>query len=164
MRKTTLTELSLLSALLLLLLAGSLSFAGESPLKAFPPAAEGEVRHIITLEEKSRAEEVHYKVELIPGKVTETDGVNRVRIGFAIESETLQGWGYTYYKVIGKGELMSTMMAQPEEAEPVERFVGGNSLFIRYNSRLPVVVYGPEGVDIHYRIWVAGKEMIAEKE
>ena len=29
---------------------------------------------------------------------------------------------------------------------------------IRYNSRLPIVVYAPEGVEIRYRIWSAGPE------
>jgi serine protease inhibitor ecotin len=26
---------------------------------------------------------------------------------------------------------------------------------IRYNTRLPVVVYAPEGVEVRYRIWSA---------
>ena len=37
----------------------------------------------------------------------------------------------------------------------VEAFVGGAPLKIRYNSRLPVVVYAPEGVEVRYRIWSA---------
>jgi ecotin len=30
-------------------------------------------------------------------------------------------------------------------------------LLINYNSKLPVVVYVPEGMDLKYRIWKAGK-------
>jgi ecotin len=30
---------------------------------------------------------------------------------------------------------------------------------ILYNSRLPVVVYAPEGVEVRYRIWRAEPEM-----
>jgi ecotin len=30
---------------------------------------------------------------------------------------------------------------------------------IRYNSRLPLVVYAPEGVEVRYRIWTAAPEM-----
>jgi serine protease inhibitor ecotin len=30
--------------------------------------------------------------------------------------------------------------------------------FIRYNSRLPVVVYAPEGAEVRYRIWSAPPE------
>ena len=32
------------------------------------------------------------------------------------------------------------------------------SRLIRYNSRLPVVVYAPEGVELRYRIWKADPE------
>ena len=30
---------------------------------------------------------------------------------------------------------------------------------VRYNSRLPVGVYAPEGVEVRYRIWSAGAEV-----
>ena len=40
---------------------------------------------------------------------------------------------------------MSTMMAPPPGAEQVKRFVAGESLMIRYNSRLPIVIYGARG-------------------
>ena len=32
-----------------------------------------------------------------------------------------------------------------------------SSLQIRYNSRLPVVVYAPDGYEIRYRIWKASE-------
>jgi ecotin len=39
----------------------------------------------------------------------------------------------------------------------VERFIAisGEPYLIRYNSRLPIVVYVPEGVEVRYRIWKA---------
>jgi ecotin len=42
----------------------------------------------------------------------------------------------------------------------VNRFItlGGEPFLIRYNSRLPVVVYAPEGVEVRYRIWSAAPE------
>jgi ecotin len=45
----------------------------------------------------------------------------------------------------------------------VPRFItlGGEPFLIRYNSRLPVVVYVPEGVEVRYRIWTAGPELRA---
>lgn len=134
------------------------SMGSKSPLDAFPQAKEGEVRHVIVLEEKGQ-EEMNYKVELIPGKVVQTDGVNRVRLGLGLEPENLKGWGYTYYRVTGKDHVLSTMMAAPEGSEMSDSFVYGNSLLVRYNSRLPLVIYGPEGVDIRYKVWSAGKEM-----
>jgi ecotin len=36
--------------------------------------------------------------------------------------------------------------------------MGGEPRLFRYNSRLPIVVYAPEGVEIRYRIWSAGPE------
>jgi ecotin len=45
----------------------------------------------------------------------------------------------------------------------VNRFItlGGEPYLIRYNSRLPVVVYAPEGVEVRYRIWTGGTEVKA---
>lgn len=35
--------------------------------------------------------------------------------------------------------------------------LGGDPYLVRYNSKLPVVVYVPEGVEVRYRIWSAGE-------
>jgi ecotin len=35
--------------------------------------------------------------------------------------------------------------------------LGGDPYLIRYNSRLPVVVYVPEVAEVRYRIWRADK-------
>lgn len=135
----------------------SLGATGSRAIDAFPQAKEGEIRHVIDLNEKVRGEEENLKVELIPGKRVKTDGVNAARVGLFLEPVTLKGWGYTYYKVSGKDFVLSTMMAVPEGAEPVEGFVAGKSLMVRYNSRLPIVIYSPQGVDVRYRLWTAGE-------
>jgi ecotin len=51
-------------------------------------------------------------------------------------------------------------MAVDPNAPQVDRFVAlvGEPYLIRYNSRLPVVVYVPEGAEVRYRIWSAGSE------
>jgi len=166
-------------------------------LKPFPAAEKGMERFVVVLPEKTRAEEVDFKVELTPGKTMLTDGVNQVRHGSSIEARPLKGWGYTFYEVTGQDTTMSTMMAAPEgsdEARPlkgwgytfyevtgqdttmstmmaapegsekVEQFVSGTPLLIRYNSRLPIVVYAPEGYELRYRIWTAGDAGNAVKE
>jgi ecotin len=133
-------------------------------LKPFPAAEKGMARFVVVLAEKTRAEEVNFKVELIPGKTMLTDGVNQVRHGSTIEARPLKGWGYTFYEVTGQDTTMSTMMAAPEGSEKVEQFVSGAPLLIRYNSRLPIVVYAPEGYELRYRIWTAGDEGNAVKE
>ena len=52
---------------------------------------------------------------------------------------------------------MSTMMACPDNTT-VEAFVPvrGEGTFLRYNSKLPVVVFVPEGFELRWRIWQAG--------
>jgi ecotin len=49
------------------------------------------------------------------------------------------------------GTLMGVDPAVPK----VEKFVpvGGEPRLLRYNSRLQVVIYVPEGVEVRYRIW-----------
>lgn len=124
-------------------------------LKAFPTAATGMTRFVIALTDKQRGEEDNFKVELIAGKTLMTDGINKLRLGSNLEAQPLEGWGYTYYQVSGSDKLMSTMMAVPAGHQQLEQFVRGKPLLIRYNSRLPIVVYAPEGYEIRYRIWQA---------
>lgn len=126
-------------------------------LKAFPVAKEDMERFVITLPEKNRGEDTGFKVELIPGKVMLADGVNQMRHGTTIKAQPLKGWGYTYYEVTGQDVAMSTMMAVAEGGQKTEQFVPGTSLLIRYNSRLPIVVYAPKGYDVRYRIWSAAE-------
>ena len=56
--------------------------------------------------------------------------------------------------------MAGTLMAVDPNAPKVARFVtlGGDPYLVRYNSRLPIVVYAPEGVEVRYRIWAAGAE------
>ena len=81
--------------------------------------------------------------------------------GGKIERSTIKGWGFTRYDVAELGPMAGTLMAADPNAPKVERFVtlGGEPYLIRYNSRLPVVVYVPEGVEVRYRIWTAGDEI-----
>ena len=43
------------------------------------------------------------------------------------------------------------------DAPKVDRFItlGGEPRLLRYNSRLPLVVYVPDGVEVRYRFWRA---------
>jgi ecotin len=132
--------------------------AAEHPeLKAFPAATEGVERFVIVLPHKERGEEDDFGVELIVGKEMLTDGVNTVRLGNSIAKRTVEGWGYTYYEIAGPATTLSTLMAAPEGAPKVKQFVTAAPLQIRYNSRLPIVVYTPTGYEVRYRIWSAAE-------
>ena len=138
--------------------------AGHPELKAFPAAKDGMDRFVIVLPHKDRGEEDNFKVELIPGKIMLTDGVNQMRHGTSVIAKPLVGWGYTYYEVTGQDVAMSTMMAAPEGTARANAFVAGTPLLVRYNSRLPIVVYAPEGYELRYRIWSAPKTIEEAKK
>lgn len=127
-------------------------------LKAFPPAEEGMVRFVLQL--PKRVDESVYRVELIVGKTVQVDARNRFFFGGRIEQETIKGWGYTRYKVAKLGPMAGTLMAIEPDEPKVDRFItlAGEPYLVRYNSRLPIVVYVPEGVEVRYRIWSAGAE------
>ncbi|MEO0474767.1 MAG: ecotin family protein [Planctomycetota bacterium] len=128
--------------------------------KAYPKAEEGMVRYVLFLEPK--ADESLYQVELIVGKVIETDGVNRYGFGGKIDTQSVKGWGYTKY-VVAKGSLenpFSTRIGVPAGTPKVKEFVriGGGPMLVRYNSKLPLVVYVPAGGEVRYRVWQAPPE------
>ena len=56
--------------------------------------------------------------------------------------------------------MAGTRIAVDPTAPKVARFValGGDPYIIRYNSRLPIVVYVPDGAEARYRIWRAEPE------
>ena len=121
--------------------------------KAYPAAKAGQRRIVIHLEAKPNEDE--WKVELLVGKVMETDGVNHVALGGpGVEEKTVQGWGYTYFEApVAKGEW-STLIGVPPDKKPVPTFVTYPAVGpFRYNSRLPIVVYVPEGYEVRYRFW-----------
>jgi len=151
MRKT----LALLLVVNCLVIGVSAFGAGHPELKAFPAAKEGMERFIIVLSHKERGEEDKFMVEIIAGTTMLIDGVNQIRLGNAIEPRSLKGWGYTYYEMTGVSVAMGTLIAVPEGTPKVKKFVSASPLKIQYNSRLPIVVYAPEGYEVQYRIWKA---------
>lgn len=141
------------SSLTALFLGASLSAcaAGDDTLAPFPAAKDGFTRHVIELPEQT--DEQAYKVELIAGKTLQVD-CNRQSLGGEWQSQTLEGWGYDYYELGAIGPGISTRMACPPDSAH-EAFVslGGEPLLVRYNSKLPLVIYAPSEVQVRYRIW-----------
>ena len=76
----------------------------------------------------------------------------------ALEREIIVGWGHTYYRVSSIRGPVSTMMACPDNrTEAVFVTLGGGPHWVRYNSRLPVVLHVPEGFEVRFRLWSAGE-------
>lgn len=123
-----------------------------SEVAPFPEAPPGYVRQVIFLSPLEN--EADAKVELIIGKTIEVDCNSYFFIG-TIEERTLEGWGYNYYFVSELTGPAGTLMACVNN-EKTERFISMNSgNLLRYNSKLPIVVYVPEDVEVRYRIWRA---------
>jgi len=147
-----------LCVMLLSLFVLSKSGNADDNMKAFPPADEGMSRMVLQLPE--RADETLFKVEVLVGKSVLTDGQNRYFFAGKLEEETIQGWGFTRYLVRDLGPMAGTKMAVDPNAPKVSRFVslGGEPYLVRYNSRLPIVVYVPNGAEVRYRLWKAEPE------
>lgn len=145
---------SILSLALLAFASMSLSFAADN-MKAFPPAEQGMTRYVIALPQQE--DESALKVELIIGKTVKTDAVNRYFFGGTLKTETIPGWGFDRHVLRELGPMAGTLMAVDPNAPQVERFItlGGEPQLLRYNSRLPLVVYVPAGVEVRYRLWRA---------
>jgi ecotin len=133
----------------------SLSFAATDNMRAFPPAEEGMVRHVISL--PTQENESALRVELLIGKTVRTDARNRYFFGGTLETERIPGWGFERYVLRKLGPMAGTLMAIDPDEPKVERFIslGGEARLLHYNSHLPLVVYVPDGVEVRYRLWRA---------
>ncbi len=122
-------------------------------LQHFPKEKKGYKRYVIELPAQ-KEEAADLKLELIAGKVMPAD-CNTRSLNGRMEEKELKGWGYNYYEFSTNGTVVSTMMACPD-SKKTEKFIAARSELIRYNSKLPVVVFVPEGYTLKYRIWNAG--------
>ncbi|WP_145559519.1 serine protease inhibitor ecotin [Yersinia mollaretii] len=152
-----------------LLMAASASAMAETPppldqqqplekIAPYPAAEAGMTRQVIYLEPQK--DESNFKVELLIGKTLEVD-CNHHMLGGNLETRTLSGWGFDYLVMEKISGPASTMMACPDNSRHPQFVVAnlGDAAMQRYNSRLPIVVYVPQGVDVKYRIWQAGEEV-----
>jgi ecotin len=130
----------------------------ERNLKAFPPADEGVTRHVLMLPPAEQEDSL--RVELQIGKTVKTDEANRYFFGGSLQAVNIEGWSFTRYVVTDLGPMAGSLMAVDPDAPKVERFItlGGEPQLLRYNSRLPLVVYVPKGVEVRFRIWHADPE------
>ncbi len=133
------------------------SAGDSSDMKPYPQADPGFVRMVIRVPAVEL--ESDRKVEIIVGRVMEVD-CNQTWFGGDLDRRIVEGWGFSYYVLESAGGPASTMMACPPDSEKTEGFVKvrGKGFLERYNSKLPMVVYVPDGFQVRYRIWSAGDE------
>lgn len=120
-------------------------------LKPFPAAWKGFDRFVIDLPQRDA--EDNYMVELMAGKTLKVDCNNHGLIG-SWQTKDVKGWGYTYYQYTSAGKTRSTLMACPDKTLQ-DKFISSTKQ-VRYNSKLPIVVYVPKGFQVKYKIWERG--------
>jgi ecotin len=121
-------------------------------------------RLVVYLEPKE--EEEDYRVELMVGKTVEVDAPNRFFFAGSLEEETIEGWGFPKYLVKQIGPMAGTRIGVDPDAPKVKRFVrlGGEPKLLRYNSKLPLVVYVPKDAEVRMRVWVATPQPLTINE
>ncbi len=148
-----------LKGILVLALAGTSLFAANAPkdkYRMFPEAEEGYIRYIVEVPKTEN--DYDHKVELLIGKRMMVD-CNHHSFSGKMVKFTVDGWGYSYYKISDIKRGPSTMRAcpGPKKEAFVPLYLSQKEAFIRYNSRLGSVFYVPEGFEVRYRIWSAEK-------
>ncbi len=125
---------------------------GKTKIDMFPRAQEGYVQYVIEVPKTDN--DYAHKIALRIGKTILTD-CNHQSFHGKVEEVSLKGWGYTYLEVSDIRTGVSTMMACSEPK--TEKFISLQDTLRRYNSRLPLVVYVPQGYEVRYHIWSASK-------
>jgi ecotin len=144
-----------------LLLINSSSFADDEDVDTsiYPSPKRGYVKMVIHLKENHH--EDFLKTEIIIGKYLKVDSCNSYTYVGKLERKELDWWGYSYYELRNVEGPYSTQVGCPpgERVKFVTVHLEPDHInFIDYNSRLPIVVYVPEGFKVHYRIWKGYKK------
>ncbi len=133
-------------------------------LTPYPAPAAGERRWVVqlpgvlppTADPRLSPSPSDWRVELIVGRELEVD-CNTRSFGGKVRRETLQGFGYSFYRVKEVGPLVSTRMACPPGSGTRKAFVpmGLRPFVVPYNASLPIVIYAPKDLDVRWRLWKA---------
>jgi ecotin len=122
----------------------------------FPQAEKGYKQMVIEvpLSQNDNSKKIEFSV----GKMMEVDGCNHFGLNGTLETKDLEGWGYQYYIFKTDGQVISTQMGCPD-APKRNLFVSAQPNMVRYNGKMPIVIYVPEEYDVQYKIYTAGDDV-----
>ncbi len=149
----------IISIITVALLSSSMVFSQkqsiEKEIGMFPAAEQGYKQVYIKVPAKKNESDL--KVEVFVGKTMMVD-CNRHFMGGNLVENNLEGWGYNYFVAETDGNVASTRMGCPDN-EMKKEFVHMQSQLMRYNSKLPIVIYVPQDLEVQYRVWKAPKKL-----
>lgn len=117
-------------------------------IKMFPKAKKGYKQVYIQLPIAKNENDL--KVEYFVGADKMVDCNQQSMMG-SIEKKDVEGWGYSYFDVDTKGEIMSTAMGCLDQ-KTTKKFVTLQPEITIYNSKLPLVFYIPKDLEVRYRV------------
>jgi len=127
----------------------------KQDLSIFPKPEAGYKKMVIEVPYSSSDEQK--RIEFKIGKWMDVDGCNSFGLQGTLEKKPLQGWGYDYYVFKTKGDVISTQMACPGLPNR-KLFVSAQPEMVRYNGRLPIVIYVPEEYQVQFNIFKAEED------
>jgi ecotin len=132
------------------------SDTSKDKYRMFPQPEEGYVRYIVEVPKTKN--DYEHRIELLIGKKMMVDCNSHSFFG-KLEKFPLKGWGYSYYKVSDIKNGPTTMRAcnEPKKEAFILLYLPQKMQFMRYNSRMGIVIYVPKGFEVRYRIWSAEK-------
>lgn len=130
-------------------------------IKIYPEPKPEQDRLVLNL--KPLKNEKDYFLLIKFGKDLELDCNNYFLGGAKLSRQVVKGWGYNYYELEVKDEILAGTKMACLNQNSTARFVAyhmGDDLMLAYNSKLPLVFYVPKGVEVKYQIFVKMKEGI----
>lgn len=162
MIKSTLKGLSLIVALISF---STLAFAQSTnmrqDLSMFPKPEEGYKQMVIDVPHSENDDKK--KIEFSVGKMMEVDGCNTFFLAGELEQKDLDGWGYNYYVFKTDGTVGGTRMGCPDMPNR-HLFVSAQPEMVRYNGRMPIVIYVPTDYDVQFKIYKAEDDVYRASE
>ncbi|RAV28026.1 ecotin [Sinomicrobium soli] len=147
---------SLIAFLCLTAVTMAQSSLTKTDLSVYPKPEEGFKQMVIEVPHSEN--DAEKKIEFVVGKWIQADTCNSHGLQGTLEEKDLEGWGYSYYVFNTKGNVISTQMACLDN-KTVSKFVSAQPEMVRYNGKLPVVIYVPEGYDVQFKIYRAEKDV-----